>query len=78
MKDLVLVYGSLKNGFPNHRVIRDSEFITDTHTVKKYHMFSMGGYPAVVEDLPYHYIAGELYRVDKKTMIELDYLESSS
>jgi len=46
--NLVAVFGSLKKGFGNHRVIGDSEFLGTTKTEPKFTMFSFGGFPGLL------------------------------
>lgn len=73
----VFVYGSLKSGFGNHRLLEDSTFITeDTTKEKEFNMFSFGGFPGIVKGGD-DAIRGELYEVDDNTMNDLDRLESN-
>jgi gamma-glutamylaminecyclotransferase len=77
MNSLVFVYGSLKEGFENHEILSDAEFIARTRTKRNdYHMVSLGKFPAVVKNGCY-FIAGELYKVDPLTMAYLDMLEGN-
>lgn len=75
---LVFVYGSLKRGFTNHRVIGyDARFIATTCTVsRKFKMVSLGPFPAVYPNGKWA-IEGELYEVDDITLESLDLLESN-
>lgn len=70
---VVAVYGSLKKGFGNHRVLRDAKYLSDAKI--KGTMYSLGGYPA----LSLHGntdVMCELYEVaDEETMRGLDRLE---
>jgi gamma-glutamylaminecyclotransferase len=72
---LVFVYGSLKAGFHNHRVLKNSEFLGNYRTQNKYEMVSFGSFPAVLKNSPKHYITGELYSVDGDVFDDLDTLE---
>ena len=64
--DLLFVYGTLKRGLGNHRVIRDAngEFVAMVRTEDRL--------PLVIDGLPYlldlpgrgHRVEGELYRVE--------------
>ncbi|SEQ47964.1 gamma-glutamylaminecyclotransferase [Ectothiorhodospira magna] len=76
--DLVFVYGTLKRGHGNHRVMQRAagEFIGEAITVERF--------PLVVDGLPYlldssgegHHVIGELYRVsDDAGWSYLDRLE---
>lgn len=72
----VFVYGSLKRGFGNHRVVKNSVFIGPTITKEAYEMVSLGYFPGLTKN-PVAPICGELYSVDKKTMRDLDRLEGN-
>lgn len=81
MKHLVFVYGSLKKGFRNHKILENSKFLEETRTKERvFDMQSFNVFPAVYKtndpDNGYS-IEGELYRVDKLTMDRLDKLESN-
>jgi len=78
----VFVYGSLKKGFGNHRVM-DYVGAVFQHEAKtllpKYTMFSLGGFPALDEarhdEIP-AYVLGELYLVSKAGLETLDRFEN--
>lgn len=74
MEQLVFVYGTLKKGFSNHRLLASSELLGVAQTVKKYAMYSTG-VPIVVKGEEVSRIHGELYRVDETTLVYLDSLE---
>lgn len=70
----VVVYGTLKQGFGNHRLLANSKYL-GVHTIPDgYTMYSLGGFPAIVEggDRP---VVAEVYEVDRETLIRLDGLE---
>ena len=71
---LVAVYGSLKQGFGNHRFLVGSNYIGDTLTEARYTMYSLGGFPAVVP-IGDTSIMIEVYDVDDETLRRLDMLE---
>lgn len=72
----VFVYGSLKKGFSNHRVIHGAKFLGDDTTLEDaWFMFSMGGFPGVVSGNGY--ISGEVYEVDDEVLKDLDRLEGN-
>lgn len=73
-KYLVAVYGSLKSGFGNHRIIKGSKYLGPGITENKYTMLSLGSYP-LVNKYPSAYVRIELYEVDKSTLQSLDNLE---
>ena len=72
MSNLVAVYGSLREGFGNHRILEGSEKL-GTHWVPGYEMFSLGAFPGVRKG--HTHVFTEVYAVDKPTMERLDLLE---
>lgn len=74
MKNLVFVYGSLKQGFGNHSLLADSTKLGTHVTPPEYSMYSLGAYPYVKVG-GYTAIHGEVYEVDDETMGDLDRLE---
>lgn len=82
-RELVFVYGSLKNGCGNNSVLRrtNSVFVDSGVTDDCiYSMISFGSFPGVYKaiqcETPYR-IHGELFVVNKKGMKDLDVLESN-
>lgn len=72
---LVAVYGSLRQGMGNHRwLLSDHECLEKFRTEPKYTMYSLGGFPAVVEKGECSVVC-ELYEVDAETERALDHLE---
>ncbi len=69
---IVAVYGSLKRGFYNHRLLERSRFMA-TGTVAGFTMYSLGAFPMIVEGTGS--VAVELYEVDRQTLAALDRLE---
>ena len=73
----IFVYGTLKQGFHNHSLLEDAEFICEATTKEKYPMVNIEEY------FPYllnkkgvgHYIKGEVYRMDDAILLLLDILE---
>jgi gamma-glutamylaminecyclotransferase len=74
--NVIAVYGTLKKGYGNHNYyLGDSKMLGKGHTKSKY--------PLVVEGLPYlvdeqgkgHNVAVEVYKVNDKTLEQLDRLE---
>lgn len=74
----VFVYGTLRKGGSNHRLMESADFCNTTR-IPGYEMWSLGPFPAVVPvsgipaDPPY--IVAELYRVDAALLARLDLLE---
>lgn len=69
---LVMVYGTLKKGFGNHYLLKDSEYLGPATTAGT--MYSLGAFPAVSlgGEAVVH---GEVYSVDATTLQRLDKLE---
>lgn len=74
MEQLVFVYGTLKKGFSNHRLLASSELLGRARTIEAYAMYSTG-VPIVIKNESVSPITGELYRVDEATLVYLDSLE---
>jgi gamma-glutamylaminecyclotransferase len=74
MNYLVFVYGTLKKGFSNHRLLVGSEYLGSAQTVEKYAMYSTGT-PIVLKNEAVSPIHGELYQVNEATLAALDSLE---
>ena len=74
--NIVAVYGSLKQGLGNHRLLEHSSasFLGKHQTKPEYTMLHLGGFPGLVKagETP---IQCELYSVDEDTMQRLDLLE---
>lgn len=69
------VYGTLKKGFHNHRLIEHCKFIGEYETLPIFTMYSLGPYPAVV-----HHgntsITVEIYKIETESLAKkLDALE---
>lgn len=70
--ELLFVYGSLKKGFDNHKLLdKYAKRLGKAHTVKKFGMFedTFGNYPYLI-DAPYNRVNGELYQITRKELIE--------
>lgn len=74
---LVAVYGSLREGLGNHRVIAGNEFVVQTTLSGNYRMVSLGGFPGVMPtENPTAPIVVEVYRVESPDRMQsLDWLE---
>jgi gamma-glutamylcyclotransferase (GGCT)/AIG2-like uncharacterized protein YtfP len=73
----VFVYGTLKEGFSNHRCLGDSTLVGRGTTVKNYRMFTNGFFPMLTAILPGegYRIRGEVYDVTESILKRLDLLE---
>ena len=74
-KHLVFVYGTLKKGYRNHRLLANQMFIGHATTINKYKLYDLGAFPGMVEVKNGDKVRGELWMVDSHTMRALDYLE---
>ena len=70
----VFVYGTLKRGYGNNRLLRDAKFIDSGVTLMPYDLRDLGAYPVVV-DRKRARVAGEVYEVTKEELKRLDGLE---
>lgn len=70
----VFVYGTLRKGFGNHRLLTNSNFIGNAITKEKYTMFA-SGIPYVNKHIPTHNVIGEIYEVNDEQLNRLDALE---
>ena len=71
----VFVYGTLKSGHGNNRVLGVSKKIGDVTTAKNFRMYSNGYFPMIIRDKDGYKITGELYEADEFTIQRLDRLE---
>lgn len=72
---LVFVYGSLKRGFHNHSLLKNSQSLGEAKTNPEFVMYSAGGFPIIIRGK--FAITGELYAVNSATLKKLDRLESN-
>jgi gamma-glutamylaminecyclotransferase len=73
----IFVYGTLKQGFHNHHLVEDAEFICEATTKEKYPMVNTEKYfPYLLNEKGVgHHIKGEVYRINTATLAMLDILE---
>jgi gamma-glutamylcyclotransferase (GGCT)/AIG2-like uncharacterized protein YtfP len=69
----VFVYGTLKKGIHNHRLLTHAKFIGYAITDQGYRLVA-GGFPIVLEGGNFA-VKGEVYEVDDATLERLDQLE---
>lgn len=72
MMNKVAVYGSLRKGLGNHRVLGESKLI-GKEWIPNYEMFSLGSFPGIRDGKGAIYV--EIYEVDSDTLERLDTLE---
>lgn len=73
---MVFVYGTLKKGYGNHRLLEQSKFI-GTGNIKGFEIYDLGSYPGIVPGEISSEVYGEVYDVDQETLTRLDRLESN-
>lgn len=69
----VFVYGTLRKGYWNHRLLEHIDTFDAALTVEEYKMYA-SGIPYVIDERDTR-IVGELYKVDEETLMYLDGLE---
>jgi gamma-glutamylcyclotransferase (GGCT)/AIG2-like uncharacterized protein YtfP len=74
--ELVAVYGTLRAGCGNHRVIEGAIRQEDGVVAGLFEMFSLGGFPALTHSDTPHDIVVEVYEVNNEAHAQgLDWLE---
>lgn len=75
-KKLYAVYGTLKKGFGNHRILEDNPLVFEGTVNIPFYMVSLGGFPGILKDDKSNSIYIEVYEVsDQETEKRLDRLE---
>lgn len=72
---LLFVYGTLKRGERNHRLLADQRFVGAAATAPGYRLFDLGPYPAMAADADSGPVRGELFSVSACAADELDDFE---
>jgi gamma-glutamylcyclotransferase (GGCT)/AIG2-like uncharacterized protein YtfP len=73
MQHLIFVYGTLKQGEPNHYLLAGSELLGVYETPPVYTLYDLGTYAGLVEGN--NTILGEVYRIDDEVLAKLDVFE---
>jgi gamma-glutamylcyclotransferase (GGCT)/AIG2-like uncharacterized protein YtfP len=73
----IAVYGTLRKGWGNNRLLQQCEFIGSGHTKEKYQM-TASGIPFVHPDKKVSKIKVEIYNVEGKDLERVDSLEGYS
>jgi len=73
----LFVYGTLKNGFHNHHLLENTEFICSATTKQRYPMVNIEEYfPYLIDDEGEGcHIEGEVYKIGEETLAIIDILE---
>ncbi len=75
-KAILFVYGTLKRGMRNHRLIADQEFLGEAVSEPRYRMIDLGSYPGLVVDTQAGLaVQGELWAISDCCLEELDDFE---
>lgn len=73
---ILFVYGTLKRGQSNHRLLADQEFFGEAASAPRYRVFDLGAYPGMVRDEENGLaVRGELWAVGERCLAELDGFE---
>lgn len=73
---LLFVYGTLKRGERNHRLIADQRFVGKAVTAASYRVYDLGPYPGLVRvDVTGMNVSGQLWEVSDCCLDELDDFE---
>ncbi|MBK1702003.1 gamma-glutamylcyclotransferase family protein [Thiococcus pfennigii] len=74
MEHRVFVYGTLRRGEVNHRLLADAEFLGGHRTEPCFALYDLGAYPGLTRG-GRTAVVGEVYRVDTAGLRRLDRLE---
>lgn len=77
MSKIVGVYGTLKKGYSNHRLLKDSKFLGSLWSKELFTMYSMGRFPALTKRQN-NSVYFEIYEVDEDTLENIYRLEGYS
>src|SRR5262249_12985986 len=76
---VLFVYGTLKRGLSNHRLIADQEFLGEAVTEPRYRVFDLGPFPGlVIDEANGLAVKGELWAVSDCCLAELDEFEEDA
>lgn len=71
----IFAYGTLRQGLRNHHYVRGATPLGPATTTASYAMYVADAVPYLVTDEPRYRVAGEVYRVNARTLAALDELE---
>lgn len=75
MKEILFVYGTLKQGFKNNYIIRNCKYLGNAKTLNKGILYIFLNIPYLKFDENGDHIQGELYEIDDYTLDMTDELE---
>ncbi|WP_419787341.1 gamma-glutamylcyclotransferase family protein [Pseudodesulfovibrio sp.] len=70
----IFVYGTMKRGFPNHRLLAGARYLGPASTVERYALY-VDMFPGVYPSEAVSPIRGELFQVSAEDLRRLDALE---
>lgn len=76
-KNLVAVYGSLRSGMSNHRLLEKANYLGTFDTEPVFSLYALGGYPGIKQNGEIS-IVMEVYEVDDLESRKVDNLEGYS
>lgn len=71
----VFVYGTLKSGYGNNRILEGAVLLGRGYSKYKYEMYCNGSFPYVIPGDKKLSVLGEVWEVNDKTLERLDWLE---
>jgi gamma-glutamylaminecyclotransferase len=76
---ILFVYGTLKRGASNHRLLADQRFVGAAVTAPRYRVIDLGPWPGLVRDEANGLaVRGELFAVSECCLAELDDFETDA
>jgi len=72
----LFVYGTLKEGYPLHRILGRQEFLGVYKTAPVFKLVTLGAFPAMLPAKAGIEVSGEVYKVDEDTLAYIDILEN--
>jgi len=74
-KYLLFVYGTLKSNHKANYLLNSCQFLGLAKTCPEYSLYSLGNYPALIEDPEGMSITGEIYEINDYVKEDLDVYE---
>ena len=79
IRNNIFVYGSLKRGFSNHRLLAEQNFLAVGRTLPRFKLYDLGDFPGMTEVAEEgHSIEGEIWSVDPGCLARLEILEGTA
>lgn len=70
---IIFVYGTLKTGYGNHRLLLDSNYMGEGKIIG-YDLYDLGSFPGIIGGTGE--VLGEIYEIDQYTLKKVDMLEA--